>query len=418
MSDLQTKFAEFQNKYHHKPNATQFSKYAQIKYCAAVEFIKTKNGVTQRSTSSLMRNSTPIPKQIKSYNKNIDDNSSNINRWNQLKNQSSSKSMTYFNSNNNQKPNKYTTNNNNNINNPWKHSHSNQKYESSKQQQHEEKQRDNIQPLYPNSRIEFIGMDDDVINMIDNHTLNEHNKLLILISSLSTNNHQYAAQKRIKNLFTSKHIQFEILDGAQSENEMNRNKLFAISNIRGKYPQIFIISNIKQKEKESMLTCNVNDIKTPLIPQKPQKDCRAYFTGLHVGDVFIDGHISIAYTVDRYSEIVGAGAYKKNSEAFPNAVNTSFDGIAIDSNTRVIIYEKPNFEGNILLDQVGPALINNCLYKDQTTYKVNSMQIMNKTFMDVELQSTFPPDRRYWSKSNMNSWSTGSVKVVGAKSSI
>ena len=65
-------------------------------------------------------------------------------------------------------------------------------------------------------------------------------KVVLLWSSLSSNAHQQAAQTKMNNLFVTKKIRFEALDGSQAENKDNRNKFFNISNKRGKYPQIFI----------------------------------------------------------------------------------------------------------------------------------------------------------------------------------
>lgn len=127
-----------------------------------------------------------------------------------------------------------------------------------------------------------------------------------------------------------------------------------------------------------------------------------------VGDEFWDNNISVAYVVDKYSECVGEGSYSKNSEAFPNAVKTTFDGIAIDDGTRVIIWEKENFQGKVLLDQTGPAIINNVNWKSDTRYNGT----MTKIFKDKDLQELYPQNRRFWSISNMHDWSKGSVKVM------
>lgn len=44
----------------------------------------------------------------------------------------------------------------------------------------------------------------------------------------------------MNDLLIAKKIRFEALDGSQAENKDNRNKFFNISNVRGKYPQVFI----------------------------------------------------------------------------------------------------------------------------------------------------------------------------------
>eukprot|EP01083_Nonionella_stella_P243322 847973_1 len=158
------------------------------------------------------------------------------------------------------------------------------------------------------------------------------------------------------------------------------------------------------------LTCSPYDVITPQIAQAPKRDCRAHFSGKLMGDKFQEGHVSVAYKVDKYSEYVGAGAYPKNSKAFPKAVASTFDGIAIDKYTRVIIWEKENFQGKILLDQVGPAIINNIKYNSNPLHTGT----MTKIFEVAELQQTFPQSVRHWSISDMHVWSHGSLKVVAA----
>eukprot|EP01084_Bolivina_argentea_P012023 22537_1 len=58
MSDLQAKFDQYINKYGKIPNATQFKKFAGIKYSEASKFIKTSKG-RNRSTSTMKSNTIP-----------------------------------------------------------------------------------------------------------------------------------------------------------------------------------------------------------------------------------------------------------------------------------------------------------------------------------------------------------------------
>ena len=141
--------------------------------------------------------------------------------------------------------------------------------------------------------------------------------------------------------------------------------------------------------------------------EKPREGCRAHFSGGLISDEFVKGHISQIYMVDDYSEYVGAGEYKKNKTAFPKAVETTFDGIAIDRNTRVIIYSKQNFRGKVLLNCSGPAIINNIIWKNDERIR----DFVTKKFKEP-LESNFPPSVRQWSKTNMEDWSNGSVKVI------
>eukprot|EP00483_Globobulimina_turgida_P002208 UN02210 len=65
---------------------------------------------------------------------------------------------------------------------------------------------------------------------------------ILLWSSLSSNAHQTAAQKRMSDRLEAYKIRFEQLYGSQQENKDLRNQLFNCSTVRGKYPQIFIIN--------------------------------------------------------------------------------------------------------------------------------------------------------------------------------
>lgn len=146
--------------------------------------------------------------------------------------------------------------------------------------------------------------------------------------------------------------------------------------------------------------------KAPKIPQKPKENCRAFFSGGVVGGHFEEHGISEVYVEDSISEYVGAGEYPDNVKAFPKAVASTFDGIAIDKGTRVVIYKKKNFRGKVLLNQKGPAIINNRIWKNDKRY----INCMTEIFSG-DLQKNFPFSCRKWSKTNMHEWSYGSLKV-------
>lgn len=139
----------------------------------------------------------------------------------------------------------------------------------------------------------------------------------------------------------------------------------------------------------------------------PTANCRVFVTGLHVGGGATNG-ISKVYEIDKYSEYVGSGEYPENTKAFPKAVASTFDGIAVAKGTRITIYSKPNFEGDVLLDREGPLLLNNRKFESQ--YKT----FLTEVFED-ELQKLFPPNTREWSKFDMHAWSYGSMKIVCAE---
>ncbi len=174
-------------------------------------------------------------------------------------------------------------------------------------------------------------------------------------------------------------------------------------------PNDFTINN---KTVSSLNTAEKRKI--PLEPnlkpqnvQPPKPHCRAHFSGTLLSDVYIEGHISKIYQPDEYGEYVGEGEYPSNKIAFPNAVAHTFDAIAVDAGTRVILYSKPNFQGRVLLDVTGPALINNVKWKSESRIK----NVTSKTFSGG-LQGLFPQSSRKWSSEDMNKWSNGSVKVI------
>jgi hypothetical protein len=143
------------------------------------------------------------------------------------------------------------------------------------------------------------------------------------------------------------------------------------------------------------------------IVQKPTNKCRAHFTGALMNDSYEEGHNSLIFKLDKYSEYVGEGEYPRANIAFPKSHTASFDGIAIDKSTRVIIYSKQNFKGNIVLDITGPAIINNILFKGDP-----SLDDINNRTLKSPYEGIFPKSCRQYSKSDMRNWSNGSLKVI------
>lgn len=134
--------------------------------------------------------------------------------------------------------------------------------------------------------------------------------------------------------------------------------------------------------------------------------CKVFFTGLVIADHQSNNGISEVYVLDSFSEYVGAGEYPDNTVAFPNAVASTFDGIAIDKGTKITIYSGKNFTGKILYEKVGPAILNNILWKNDSRYgpKVD-------TTWKEPLETEYPRSVRSWSNSNMHNWYYGSTKI-------
>lgn len=168
-----------------------------------------------------------------------------------------------------------------------------------------------------------------------------------------------------------------------------------------------LLENPKQNLLRLFIEEVVEEPDIPDEPETPKEGCRAFFSGGLVADHYEDHGISEVYVIDEFSEYVGAGEYPDNEKAFPKAVETTFDGIAIDSGTRVIIYAKKDFKGKILLDKTGPAIINNKIWRSDDRYeKCNSANYKQP------LQENYPQSCREWSNEDMHDWSYGSLKVL------
>lgn len=140
---------------------------------------------------------------------------------------------------------------------------------------------------------------------------------------------------------------------------------------------------------------------------KPTENCGVHFSGAVLSDVESPVGIKIIFGNDPIGEYVGRGYYPDNTKTFPKAVEHTFDAIAVDKGTRLIMYREPNFKGDVLLDVVGPVLITNVLWRNDIRYNM----VADKTFSE-KLQSLFPPSHRQWSSENMHDWSYGSCKIM------
>ncbi len=176
----------------------------------------------------------------------------------------------------------------------------------------------------------------------------------------------------------------------------------------------YLLNDYTIKDRPLSQLNNQQKRKIPMEPdlqpknvEPPRPNCRAHFSGTLLADVYVDNHMSIIYQADKYGEYVGEGEYPNNAIAFPNAVAHTFDAIAVDKGTRVILYSQPNFQGRVLLDVTGPALINNVKWKTDSRIK----NVNTKT-LKGSLESLFPKSCRSWSSEDMNKWSKGSVKII------
>jgi len=145
----------------------------------------------------------------------------------------------------------------------------------------------------------------------------------------------------------------------------------------------------------------------------PRDGARVHFSGGLIRDQNYSDNFStstsILFVEDDMSECVGEGDYPANSLAFPKAIESSFDSIALDKGTRVVIYPQQKFQGSPLLDLVGPCIIWNVEYRND--FPAECYNFLNIEFQDLRFRSVFPPSVRKLSSSNMNEWNSGSVKI-------
>ena len=139
---------------------------------------------------------------------------------------------------------------------------------------------------------------------------------------------------------------------------------------------------------------------------EPDNICRVHFSGMLISGIYIYRISSMAFVIDGASEILEEGEYSDNQVAFPKAIAATFDGIAIDENTHLIIYSDKNFQGDVVLDITGPAIVNNV--RGQGIYPVND----NQYWPDSELSQKFPSNVRFWSDGYTENWKEGSCKII------
>ena len=64
--------------------------------------------------------------------------------------------------------------------------------------------------------------------------------VVLLVSSLTTDQIAEVNQRKAENMLVGQKVVFEKIDGSLEENKLIRDKLFGVSNLRAKYPQVFI----------------------------------------------------------------------------------------------------------------------------------------------------------------------------------
>ena len=92
--------------------------------------------------------------------------------------------------------------------------------------------------------------------------------------------------------------------------------------------------------------------------EPPTNECFFHVTGQFLNDTGTNsyGKITKIGVDDQWSTLVGPGNYS-TATPFAEAHATTFDGLAIGSGTRIIIYSRPNFTGTIQYDATGPRIL-------------------------------------------------------------
>ena len=138
----------------------------------------------------------------------------------------------------------------------------------------------------------------------------------------------------------------------------------------------------------------------PYFIKDPVVRCMVHVTGGMLGAE------SQIFVMDEYSEFVRNGMYAYNADTFPKADANTFDSIAIAPSTTVTFYSEQNFQGNILLQKTGPAIILNVIWFGGQYHFTETL-----TYDNPRDQEIYPPSVREWSGSDMWYWSTGSLVV-------
>lgn len=174
------------------------------------------------------------------------------------------------------------------------------------------------------------------------------------------------------------------------------------------------VANVDGKEcdKENLPVCRKNIIENEENPdteneedkdpegwncydtaQTPVNGCRVHFSGSYISDGKIpvngEGALSqgpVIFVNDFFvSDILGGGKYSDLEYSISRSLHHTLDSIAIDQNTKLIIYSDKNFKGDITLDKNGPVI----LYNRYRYYNENQIIMGQKEMIDKILYGTF-----------------------------
>lgn len=152
----------------------------------------------------------------------------------------------------------------------------------------------------------------------------------------------------------------------------------------------------------------VSDAKSETAKERFSGFYRVQMTGGVVGDHYESHGISTVMELnDPFSNYLKTGQYDTLSKFIVTANHQTLDGIVIPAGFHIIVYSEPGFNGAVLLDATGPAIVNNFIWKNDKRYVP-----CNTEDYKPELQELYPQAVRQWSETNMHNWATGSMKVM------
>ena len=214
-----------------------------------------------------------------------------------------------------------------------------------------------------------------------------------------------------------------VSNDSKDNRQLNRRVEIEVTSIRKRLPNLIMTTILKEVSEEiddtlgvdlfsEDTTSRIPEVEMAVcdLPQPPVEGCRTHFSGLLMDDKSLYQWSSVIFTDDKHSDQIGCGHYP-DFRTMKQTYKASFDGMVIDEGTRVIIYSKPNYEGDILLDAEGPIVINN------GTYKKSMRRLKFRDYKNQELQEKYPQEKRTWSSTNMHRWQDGSVKILCASES-
>lgn len=132
---------------------------------------------------------------------------------------------------------------------------------------------------------------------------------------------------------------------------------------------------------------------------------KVYFSGFLVSSQMTTDDVTTPFN-KKCGEIFCSRELKDLEKDLPLANKFTFDAIVIGENLKFILYDKKNFEGNIIIEIEGPVIINNNRWQHDSSYNwVNDVNFEGE-------YKIFNSYEKVWSETNMNKWILGSAKII------